>query len=419
MKFSQLVSKTRKEAPKDETSKNAQLLIRAGYIHKEMAGVYSLLPLGVRVFEKVRQIIKEEMEAIDGVEISMTALQNPEVWKASDRWSDEKVDNWFKTKLKNDTGLGLGFTHEEPISKMLSEHVNSYKDLPLYVYQFQTKFRNELRSKSGLMRGREFLMKDLYSFCKTEEEQNKYYERVKEAYTKIFERLGIGDKTFYTFASGGVFSEYSHEFQTITESGEDLIYIDEETGVAVNKEVLNDENLEKLGLDKSKLREEKAVEVGNIFPLGTKFAEAEELKFKNEEGKEVYPYMGSYGIGIGRAVGTIAEVMSDEKGLIWPENIAPFKVHLIALQNDNEVIEEAQKIYDGLKTNGIEVLFDDREASAGEKFNDADLIGIPTSIIVSKRSVEEGNHEVKDRKTGEVTHKSFFDIVEGDFVKDR
>jgi prolyl-tRNA synthetase len=414
MKFSQIVSKTRKEAPKDETSKNAQLLIRAGFIHKEMAGVYSLLPLGVRVFDKVQKVIKEEMEAIGGVEISMTALQNKEVWEASDRWNDEKVDNWFKTKLKNETELGLGFTHEEPISKMLADHVNSYKDLPVYVYQFQTKFRNELRSKSGLMRGREFLMKDLYSFCATEEEQNDFYEKAKDAYVKIFERVGLGDKTFYTYASGGVFSDYSHEFQTITESGEDLIYIDEVKGIAINKEVLNDETLEKLGLNKKDLKEEKAVEVGNIFPLGTKFAEAEGLKFKNEKGEEQFPFMGSYGIGLGRLVGTVAEVMSDDKGLIWPEEIAPFKVHLIALQSDDEVMEEAQKIYEGLTNNGIEVLFDDRDTSAGEKFADAELIGIPISIIVSKRSVEDGNHEIKSRKSGEMTHKSFFDIVEGD-----
>jgi prolyl-tRNA synthetase len=416
MKFSKLVSKTRKEAPKDETSKNAQLLIRAGFIHKEMAGVYSLLPLGVRVFDKIQKIIKEEMDSIDGAEISMTALQNPEIWKASDRWDDEKVDNWFKTKLKNETELGLGFTHEEPISNMLVDHVNSYKDLPLYVYQFQTKFRNELRSKSGILRGREFLMKDLYSFCKTQQEQDEYYEKAKQAYINIFDRTGLGEKTHYTFASGGAFSEFSHEFQTETESGEDTIYVDQENKVAINKEIYTDENIEKADLDKKKLKEVKSIEVGNIFNLGQKYAEAVGLKFKNEEGKEQFPFMGSYGIGIGRLMGTVVEVLSDEKGIVWPKEIAPFDVHLVVLQNDESVLEEANKIYEGLKANGTEVLFDDREMSAGEKFNDVELIGIPISIVVSKRSIEEGNFEVKDRKTGEMTQKPFFDIVDGDFT---
>lgn len=413
--MSQLVSKTRKEVPKDETSKNAQLLIRAGYIYKELAGVYALLPLGVKVTEKIRKIIREEMETIGGQEISMTALQNPEVWKVSDRWDDEKVDIWFKTQLKNGSEVGLGMTHEEPIAKMLSEHMNSYKDFPKYVYQFQTKFRNELRTKSGLMRGREFLMKDLYSFCKTKEQQDEYYEKVKEAYIRIFERVGLGDKTFVTFASGGVFSDYSHEFQTITDSGEDIIYLNRDKKIAVNKEVLNDETLSKLGLDKSSLEEVKAVEVGNIFPLGQKYAQAEGFKFKDEKGEEQIPFMGSYGIGLGRLMGTIVEVLSDAKGIVWPKEIAPFQVHLIALQSDKEILEEAQKMYEGLVSNGIEVLFDDRDLSAGEKFNDADLIGIPFSVVVSKRSVEDGNFEVKSRKTGEMTHKSFFDIVEGDF----
>ncbi len=415
MKFSQLFLKTRREVPKDETSQNAQLLIRAGFIHKELAGVYALLPLGVRVFEKIKKIIKEEMEEIGGVEISMTALQNPEVWKASDRWDDNKVDIWFKTKLKNDTELGLGITHEEPISNMLRDHVSSYKDLPIYVYQFQTKFRNELRAKSGLMRGREFLMKDLYSYCESKEEQDEYYERAKKAYINIFDRVGLGDRTYCVFASGGVFSKYSHEFQTVTEAGEDTVYVDEQTKIGINKDIMTDENLKEANLDKTSLVEKKTIEVGNIFSLGQKFAEAENLKFKDREGNEKYPWMGSYGIGIGRLMATIVEVLSDAKGIVWPKEIAPFQIHLIALQNDKEVIEEAQKMYEGFLANDIEVLFDDRDISAGEKFNDADLIGIPYSVVVSKRSIEDGNFEVKDRKTGEMTHKSFFDIVEGDF----
>jgi prolyl-tRNA synthetase len=415
MKMSKLVSKTRKEAPKDETSRNAQLLIRAGFVHKEMAGVYALLPLGVRVYEKIQDIIREEMEAIGGQEISMTALQNPELWKASDRWDDDKMDIWFKTKLKNDTELGLGITHEEPIANMLKDHINSYKDLPKYVYQFQVKFRNEVRSKSGLMRGREFLMKDLYSFCPTQEEQEEYYEKVKQAYINVFERSGLGDITYVTFASGGVFSKYSHEFQTVTEYGEDTVLVDENKKIAINQDILNDENLKEAGLNKKDLVEKKTVEVGNIFNLGQKYAEAEGLKFKDQDGKEQTPWMGSYGIGIGRLMGTVVEILSDDKGIVWPEQIAPFKVHLVAIGDDKEVEEEAQKMYDSLIANGIEVLFDDRDLSAGEKFADADLIGIPTSVVVSKRALEEGQFEVKDRKTGEMTHKMFSDIVEGDF----
>jgi prolyl-tRNA synthetase len=414
MKFSQLFSKTRKDAPKDETSMNAQLLIRGGFVHKELAGVYALLPLGVRVVDKIKKIIKEEIEAVGGVEISMTALQNPEIWKASDRWDDEKIDIWFKTKLKNDSDVGLGLTHEEPISNMLRDHVSSYKDLPVFVYQFQTKFRNELRAKSGLMRGREFLMKDLYSFCETKEEQDEYYEKVKQAYINIFERVGLGDKTYCITASGGAFSKYSHEFQTVTDAGEDVVYVDEQSKLGINKEIFTDEEIENAGLKKDSLVEKKTVEVGNIFPLGQKYAKAVELKFKDKEGKENYPWMGSYGIGIGRLMATIVEVMSDSKGIVWPVEISPFKVHLVALGSDDEVMEEANKMYEGLKANGIEVLFDDRNVSAGEKFNDADLIGIPYCVVVSKRSIENGNFEVKNRKTGEMTHKSFFDIVEGD-----
>jgi prolyl-tRNA synthetase len=414
MKFSQLFSKTRKDAPKDETSMNAQLLIRGGFVHKELAGVYALLPLGVRVVDKIKKIIKEEIEAIGGVEISMTALQNPEIWKASDRWDDEKIDIWFKTKLKNDSDVGLGLTHEEPISNMLRDHVSSYKDLPVFVYQFQTKFRNELRAKSGLMRGREFLMKDLYSFCETKEEQDEYYEKVKQAYINIFERVGLGDKTYCITASGGAFSKYSHEFQTATDAGEDVVYVDEQSKLGINKEIFTDEEIESAGLKKDALVEKKTVEVGNIFPLGQKYAKAAQLKFKDKEGKENYPWMGSYGIGVGRLIATIVEVMSDSKGIVWPVEISPFKVHLVALQSDDEVMEEANKMYEGLMANGIEVLFDDRNVSAGEKFNDADLIGIPYCVVVSKRSIENGNFEVKNRKTGEMTHKSFFDIVEGD-----
>ena len=398
MRQSQLFTKTTKTLPKDEQSKNAELLIRAGYIYKEMAGVYAYLPLGLRVLNKINNIIREEMNKIGGQEVSLTALQNPEIWKATDRWSDEVVDNWFKTKLKNDTELGLGFTHEEPLTDIMSSYIKSYKDLPVFVYQIQTKFRNELRSKSGIMRCREFLMKDLYSFSRNETEHLAYYEKVKEAYLKIFSRCGLGEKTFVTFASGGVFSKYSHEFQTLTEAGEDIIYVDEKKRIAVNKEVYNDEVLNNLGLKKEEMVEKKAVEVGNIFTLGTKYSEPLGLKFTTEDGKPQTVIMGSYGIGPGRVMGTIVEVHNDEKGIIWPPEVAPFDYHLISLAKNADEKQQAEMIYERLKQTGSEVLFDDRsDKTAGEKFADSDLIGIPVRLVLSSKTLQAGGLEMKKR----------------------
>lgn len=397
MKLSQLFTKTRKDAPTDEVTKNALLLIQAGFIHKEMAGVYDYLPLGLRVFNNIVTVIREEMNALGAQEIELTALQDPELWKASNRWSDDEVDVWFKTKLQNDSDLGLAFTHEEPISRMMTNHVSSYKDLPQYVYQFQTKFRNEVRSKSGIMRGREFLMKDLYSFSRTQAEHDEFYEKCKQAYVKVFDRLGIGSSTYITFASGGVFSKFSHEFQTITDAGEDIIYVDEDKKIAVNKEVLTDEVLSDLGLDRSKLVEHKAAEVGNIFSLGTKFSDACDLKFTDKDGEVKSVIMGSYGIGPGRTMGVIAETFSDDKGLIWPDAIAPFKVHLVSLGDSEDVARASQEAYTDLELAGIDVLWDDTDARAGEKFSNADLIGIPNRIVVSERSLAAGGLEYKRR----------------------
>ena len=398
MRQTKLFTKTRKEAPADEASKNAELLIRGGFVHKEMAGVYAYLPLGLRVMNKISNIIRDEMNKIGALEMKMTVLQDPENWKKSGRWDDAVVDNWFKTKLKNDTELGLGFTHEEPITDILKNHISSYKDLPVAAYQIQAKFRNELRAKSGVMRGREFVMKDMYSFAKNEEEHNAFYKEVQKAYKKTYDRLGIGHLTYMTFASGGTFAKYSHEFQTLTSAGEDIIYVDEESGLAVNHEVLNDEVLADLNLDRAKLVEHKAVEVGNIFTLGTKFSEPLGLKFKDESGSEQNVFMGSYGIGPSRVMGTIAEVLSDDKGLIWPKEVAPFSVHLISAGADDENVRaKSEEIYETLTSKGIEVLYDDRAVSAGEKFADADLIGIPLRVIVGKRSLEEGMVEIKER----------------------
>ncbi len=404
MRQSQLFTKTRKSAPKDEVAKNAQLLIRAGYIHKEMAGVYAYLPLGLRTFNNIVQIIREEMSAIGGQELTLTALQSPALWQKSGRWDDDAVDVWFKTKLKDGAEVGLGVTHEEPLTALMTEYVSSYKDLPVYAYQFQTKFRNEMRAKSGIMRTREFVMKDLYSFSRDEAEFRTFYEKCAEAYKKIFIRVGIGAQTFRTFASGGSFSKFSDEFQTIAEAGEDTIYIHRGKGIAVNKEVYTDEVLAELGIKREELEEAKTVEVGNIFPLGTRFSELLGLTYKDEEGREKPVVMGSYGIGPGRLMGTIAEVLGDEKGLVWPKEVAPFPVHLISISGGNaDVVKEADRIYDLLLENGIEALYDDRDARAGEKFANSELIGIPTRFVVSEKTMAQGSVEAVNRADGAAT----------------
>lgn len=398
MRQSQLFTKTKKEAPADEIAKNAELLIRAGFIYKEMAGVYSFLPLGLIVIKKIEDIIRSEMNAIGGIEMRTSIIQNKEVWEKSDRWSDDVVDNWFKAKLKNGGEIGLSFTNEEAYSNLLTQYISSYKDLPIYPYDFKSIFRNETRSKSGILRGREFYWKALYSFSKDEAEHNEFYEKAKIAYKNVFQKVGIGHITYMTFASGGVFSKYSHEFQTITSSGEDTIYIDENKGIAVNLEVYNDEVLQNLGLDKNTLVENKSIEVGNIFSLNTRFSEPFNLKYTNEKGEDVLVFMGSYGIGLSRLMGTVVEVLSDDKGIIWPESIAPFQAHLLVLGEDEEVRKDASELYELIKEQNIEVLFDDRIGmSAGEKFADSDLIGIPYRIVVSKRSNSKDGYEVKKR----------------------
>ncbi len=399
MRRSKLFIKARKEAPANEESKNAQLLIRAGFIHKEMAGVYSYLLPGKLIIDNISQIIREEMNAIGGNEVLMSTLQNKEIWEASGRWDDKLVDNWFKSKLVNGTEVGIGWSHEEPIVNMLKSYVNSYKDLPLYPYQIQTKFRNELRAKSGLMRGREFLMKDLYSLSRSQKEHDEYYEQVAAAYLKIFARLGFDTKiTFRTFASGGSFSRFSDEFQVLSHVGEDTIYIDEAKRIAVNKEVYTDENLRHLGLAKADLKQEKGVEVGNIFSLGTKYSDSLDLKFSDEQGQRQSIIMGCYGIGVSRLMGLIAEHFSDDKGLVWPANIAPYTVYLASIGDSPAVIRQSDEVYDYLTDNGIKVLYDDRIERPGEKFADADLFGMPFRAVVSEKSLQSGGIELKSRK---------------------
>ncbi len=382
MKQSELFTKTRREAPADEVSKNAILLTRAGFVHKEMAGVYSYLPLGWRVINRIKKVIAEEMERLGSVEILMSTLQNKEVWEKTDRWSDKKVDVWFKSKFKNDAEVGFGWSHEEPIAEMLRSNVSSYRDLPVKVHQFQNKLRNETRAKSGVMRCREFIMKDMYCFTASEEENLAFYNLAIEAYKKVFERVGLGDITYLTSASGGLFTDkFSHEFQTLTEAGEDTIYItDEDKKEAVNEEVAQDKSHGK-----------KAVEVGNIFNFGTKKSEELGLVVKGPSGEARPVFLSSYGIGVTRLMGAIVEALSDEKGIIWPKEIAPFAVHLIGLN------EKAEEVYKELTSRGVEVLYDDRDLRAGEKFADADLIGIPVRIIIGEKYLKSGMIEIKNR----------------------
>ncbi len=407
MRQSRLFTKARREAPTGEVAKNAQLLVRAGYIHKEMAGVYDFLPLGLRTLHKIIGIIREEMNAIGGEEVLLTTLQNPEIWKKSGRWDDTVVDVWFKTYLKNGGELGLGNTHEEPLAALMTEHISSYKDLPRYIYQFQNKFRNETRAKSGIMRTREFIMKDLYSFSKDADSHKEYYEKVAIAYENIFKRVGIGDKTYRTFASGGSFSKYSHEYQTVCDAGEDTIYIDVSKKLALNKEVYDDSEVYATsGITKENLKEEKAIEVGNIFTLGTKFSDALGLSYKNAEGKATSVYMGSYGIGPARLMGTIVELLSDEKGLVWPESVAPFSIHLVSLgKSGDDISKIADALYEDFVKTGVEVLYDDRDMSVGQKFTESDLLGIPKRIVVGRDAIATGTFEVCERANGEVVKK--------------
>ena len=396
MRQSKLFTKTRKEAPADEVSKNAEFLIRGGFIHKEMAGVYSYLPLGLRVLKKIENIIREEMNKIGGQEVLMSSFQPKENWEKTGRW--ETMDDLYKFSDTSDREVALGPTHEEIVVPILKNYVSSHKDLPLAIYQIQNKFRMELRAKSGILRGREFMMKDMYSFHTATGDFEGFYNKMKDVYKAIFDKVGIGHLTYMTFASCGTFSKYSHEFQTITSVGEDTIYVDEKSGIAVNKEVFNDEVLSQLNLKKENFVEQRSIEVGNIFDLKTKYSKPFDLSFTDEKEQKRTVLMGCYGIGLSRLLGTVVEVTSDDKGIIWPESIAPFAIHLLALGEDETVKKEADKIYESLNKNNIEVLFDDRESiSAGEKFSDADLLGIPLRAVVSTRSIKEGGIEIKKR----------------------
>jgi len=403
MRQSHLFTKTQKEAPTDEQAKNAQLLIRAGYIHKEMAGAYQLLPLGLMVIQNIKQIVREEMAVWGSNELLATTLQPKDIWVKSGRWDSSVVDAWFKSELRAGGEIGFGWTHEEPLANMMKSHISSYKDLPRAIYQFQNKLRNEKRAKSGIMRGREFIMKDAYSFAATKEQHEDLYERSKQAYMNCFNRMGVGDDTYITYASGGDFTEFSHEFQTVCEAGEDITYLNKEKGVAINEEVIESVDLAELGVTKDELVPTKTAEVGNIFDFGQKKGEEMELFFNDENGERVPVWMGSYGIGITRMMGVIVEKFADDKGIVWPESIAPYQLHLVGLNGDDSEIKDwTDGVYAALKARGVSVLYDDREARPGEKFADSDLLGMPYRVVMSKKGKEAGTFEVVTRATGEV-----------------
>ncbi len=418
MRQSQLFTKTRKEAPADEVAKNAKLLIRAGFVDKLQAGVYTYLPLGLRVLKKIENIIREEMNNAGGQEIFMPSLQPKENWLATGRW--DTMDDLYKVSDTSGRENALGPTHEEVVVPLVRQFVSSYRDLPFSAYQFQNKFRMELRAKSGILRGREFMMKDMYSFHRDEEDMKAYYEKMKGVYARVFERVGIGATTFLTFASGGSFSKYSHEFQTLTSAGEDTIYVCDKCKLAINDEIIEEMNNACPQCGGKNLRTETSVEVGNIFELKTKYSAPFHLSYKDEEGKDQTVVMGCYGIGLGRVLGTVVEVLGDDKGLVWPESIAPFTVHIVDLSSgDEEVSKYAKALYTELNACSVEVLWDDRDLRAGEKFAEADLIGIPLRVVVSKKTLQENKLEVVTRATGEtqkVERAEIFKIAGGCFV---
>jgi prolyl-tRNA synthetase len=375
-----------------------------------MAGVYAYTPLGLRVIENIKQIVREEMDAINGQEVIMTNLQRQDTWEATGRWSDETVDVWFKTKLQDGTELGLAWSHEEAIMEMMQQYVQSYKDLPQSVYQFQTKLRNELRSKSGIMRGREFIMKDMYSLHASQEDCDAYYDKVIEAYKRCFERFGIEESTYVTFASGGAFTQFSHEFQTICDAGEDVLYVNADKSIAVNEEVL-DEATAEIGVDKSALQPVTSAEVGNIFKYGTQKSEQMGIYYTDESGAQKPIYLASYGIGITRVMGVIVEKFADDKGIVWPESVAPAKVYLARLGEEAEVITKADELESVLTAAGIAVLYDDRDERPGKKFADAELLGIPYRVVVSSKTISGAGYELKQRTSETVEQLSLDDLV--------
>ncbi len=416
MRLSRLISKTSKSAPHDADSVNATLLVQGGFVHQEMAGVYSWLPLGLRVLRKVEMIIREEMDALGAQEILMSSLQPKEPWVQTGRW--DTMDVLFKVPSQTKKEYALGPTHEEIVTPLIKAYISSYKDLPCAVYQLQTKFRDELRAKSGVLRGREFGMKDLYSFHLTQEDLDAFYERVLQAYLQIFARCGLLVKVVE--ASGGAFTKkVSHEFQVLTEAGEDKILTSPSWMYGQNSEVATLKEGDPCpDHPEEALAWHKGVEVGNIFDLGTTFSDTFHLMITNEAGVRQPILMGCYGIGVTRLVGTIVEACHDARGIVWPKTVAPFHVHLVSLRSKDEttqkqIMETTRMVYDTCKQRGIDVLWDDREsASPGEKFAEADLVGMPLRLVVSEKTLQAEAVEWKDRTSTEMRMVKIEEVIQ-------
>lgn len=397
---SKLFTKTLKNISQEESSKNARLLLKGAYINKVAAGVYTLLPLGLKIMSKIADIVREEMNMVGGQEILMPALSPKDLWQATNRWDD--FDALFKLKASDSRDYALGATHEEIVTPLLKQFILSYKDLPVAVYQIQNKFRNEKRAKAGLLRGREFLMKDMYSFHLDQNDLDNFYQKVTQAYFNIYKRLDLGDKTYLCYASGGNFSKYSHEFQTECESGEDEIYLCQKCNVAINEEIIKEQDVCPQCAN-SKLVLKKAIEVGNIFKLGTRFSAPFKLQIDKKD-----IIMGCYGLGISRVMGAIVEVLSEENKIIWPDAISPFKLHLI----DLNAKEKADKIYQILLDNNIDVLYDDRDKlRAGEKFAEADLIACQHRLVISQKNMDKNVYEFKKHSQEQVQFLSIEEII--------
>ncbi len=396
MLVTDLFSKTAKEFPKDEESLNAKFLIKAGFIRKLSSGVYSYLPLGLKVIKKIEQIVREEMNVLPSEELLMPSLITKSIWEKSGRWD---VDVVYKINEDGVGEFGLGWTHEEVITDIATHFIFSYEDLPKSVYQIQTKFRREPRAKSGLLRGREFIMKDLYSFHKSEEDLNSYYQKIIDSYSKVFKRLDLDAKV--VTAGGGLFTKNTtHEFQVFAESGEDIIFYCSECDFAVNKEIAKNEKGDKCpNCTDGEIEVKNAIEVANVFRQGTKYSEAFGLNFKDSDGVSKPVWHGSYGIGISRIMGTLAEIKNDKNGIIWPDSVSPFKVYLIDLNGESS--DKCDKLYKALQENALEVIYDKRNnVSAGEKFANADLLGIPWRAVMSKKTGDKV--EIKKRTGDEV-----------------